>query len=238
MNGSHLPAGQTGTAEIIEIFSSIQGEGPYVGERQIFIRFANCNLDCGFCDVPKDAKTYKYNVDRIISKVKTLNKKIKHNTVVLTGGEPLLYAGFLKKLLPQLKKLKFKIYLETNATLPDELKKVIRHIDVVAADIKLPSVTNERPCWRAHQKFLRQGCKNNIFIKVVVSDRLKKIDFQKAIFLTKTIDKKIPFIVQPVTNGSSTGMGADKLQELQKYALRHLKNVLVIPQIHKILGVR
>ena len=33
-----------------EIFSSIQGEGPYVGERHLFVRFCGCHRSCIFCD--------------------------------------------------------------------------------------------------------------------------------------------------------------------------------------------
>ena len=38
---------------ITEIFCSIQGEGLYLGQKQIFVRFAHCNLDCDYCDEPK-----------------------------------------------------------------------------------------------------------------------------------------------------------------------------------------
>ena len=35
---------------IIEIFSTIQGEGKYVGCRQVFLRLEGCNLHCSYCD--------------------------------------------------------------------------------------------------------------------------------------------------------------------------------------------
>ena len=36
--------------KIREIFKSIQGEGPHVGEQQVFVRFCGCNLKCRYCD--------------------------------------------------------------------------------------------------------------------------------------------------------------------------------------------
>ena len=36
--------------KINEIFSSIQGEGLYIGSKQLFIRFCGCNLKCNYCD--------------------------------------------------------------------------------------------------------------------------------------------------------------------------------------------
>jgi len=225
-------------ADILEIFSSIQGEGLYIGERQIFIRFNNCNLNCNFCDVPKNIKSAKFDADGVISKIEKINKNTKHKAISLTGGEPLLQFEFLKELLAKLKKLKFKIYLETNATLPENLKSILKYIDVISADIKLPSVTKGRPCWREHLDFMKIASNKNIFVKTVVSKKLKIDDFKKAVFLLRKIDAKIPLVIQPAMNGRTVLISAERLHRLQCYALKFLKNVLVIPQTHKILGLR
>ncbi|UCH12001.1 MAG: 7-carboxy-7-deazaguanine synthase QueE [Candidatus Omnitrophota bacterium] len=224
--------------DMLEIFSSIQGEGPYVGQRQIFIRFNNCNLNCNFCDVPKNIKSAKFDVDGVVSKIKKINKKTKHKAVSLTGGEPLLQTRFLKELLPKLGKFKFKIYLETNATLPENLKSILKYIDVISADIKLPSVTKERPCWREHLDFIKIASNKNIFVKTIVSKKLKIGDFKKAVSLLRKIDAKVPLVIQPAMNRKKVLISTNRLHRLQRYALKFLKNVLVIPPTQKIIGVR
>lgn len=68
---------------IAEIFDSIQGEGTYMGLPATFIRFAECNLSCSFCDTDFTKKE-ELTVEEILARVH-------QNVIVITGGEPLLY---------------------------------------------------------------------------------------------------------------------------------------------------
>jgi organic radical activating enzyme len=152
------------TAPILEIFSSMQGEGLLLGERQIFLRLCGCNLDCAYCDTPAarsespacrierspgsqdfEDRANPLSVADITEAVRGLVKPQPglHHSVALTGGEPLLHTDALLELLPALGDLGLKAYLETNGTLADDLVRVLPHLDVVCADIKLPSSTKQ-----------------------------------------------------------------------------------------------
>lgn len=95
---------------VTEIFESIQGEGYWAGTPVTFIRLANCNLNCWFCDTDFSCK-YVIGKEEILSKIKTLH-------VVITGGEPLLQIKENDPLLLELKKKGKYVHLETNGTFP------------------------------------------------------------------------------------------------------------------------
>lgn len=229
-------------AEITEVFSSVQGEGIFVGARQIFIRFKQCNMECNFCDTPNDGTVKEYSPAALINEIKILDEtKGPHHSVSLTGGEPLVYVEFLKVFLPLLKKANFKSYLETNGTLPNELEKIIEFTDIIAMDFKLPSSTGNRAYWKEHLEFLKVAVRKKVFIKAVVTPDTKKNDIEEAVSLIKLVNKNIPFIMQPATPISKFDkkVGENRLIEFLDIALRNnVENSRVIPQMHKALGIK
>lgn len=229
-------------APITEIFSSIQGEGLFVGERQIFVRFADCNLKCDYCDTKNSGKGVEWSSDRVIKQIKKYQIKDIHS-VSLTGGEPLLYADFLQTLIPQIKKLGLKTYLETNGTLPQELKKIISLTDYVAMDIKLPSSGNPA-CWDEHRAFL--GVLNSsrvrpgdFFVKIVLTSKTKAAEIKKAAGIIAGFSRHIPLVLQPATPIRDINRASPKnIFAFQNQALDCLTTVKVIPQTHKLMGIK
>ncbi len=228
-------------ADLIEVFSSYQGEGLFLGAKQIFIRFADCNLNCTFCDTPKDAVKKDLSVDEVLEEVMRIEAASGiHHSFSITGGEPLLHADFLEQLLPRLKNERSKIYLETNGTLPEELRRIIAYVDIIAMDIKLPSSTNMRPLWKKHIEFLEIAGKKRVFIKVVVTGDTVKEDILKARDIVESFDKGMLFILQPASpteNGDFTAK-REKIFNYYELSGERLKNVRIVPQVHKFLGIK
>ena len=230
------------TARITEIFSSIQGEGILVGARQIFVRFKECNMECGFCDTPNDSAGKDYLPAQLVREIKRLdNSRGPHHSVSLTGGEPLIYTEFLKVLLPALREAGFRVYLETNGTLPGQLREVVDLVDVVAMDFKLPSSTDERGYWDEHREFLKTASRKKVFVKAVVTPRTSKEDIASAIALIESVDPGIPFVIQPATpvKKSDKKMPESRVKEFFEMTLKSgVKDTRIMPQMHKMLGVR
>ncbi|HPS19849.1 MAG TPA: 7-carboxy-7-deazaguanine synthase QueE [Candidatus Omnitrophota bacterium] len=227
-------------AKISEMFMSFQGEGPYAGSRQLFIRFYGCNKSCVYCDTPQ--KSYKtFTKDGLMGKI--LDFEGNYNELVLTGGEPLLYADFLSMFLSLYKRhRKNRIYLETNGTLVTGLKKVIEYVDIVAMDIKLPSSTQEPgDVWESHAEFAKISSGKELFIKMVITGNTKTDDIVRAAEVIKGVKSKISVVLQPVTPPNDSIKEPDK--EMLLYFTKYLEqktgqDIIVLGQLHKKLGIR
>ena len=232
-----------------EIFTSIQGEGLYCGQRQTFARLAGCNLSCDYCDTassreprpsvgrvehqPGSGRFEEFAnpiaVDDVVSLCGTLGASV----VSLTGGEPLAQPDFLAALAPALKLSGFTVYLETNGTLHEELARVISFIDVVAMDIKLPGASGQLDLWEAHWAFLRVARETEVFVKVVVDNETSDKEIRRCSELIAGVSARTPLVIQPVSGERSPSGHA--LMRMQSLALETLRDVRVIPQCHKAL---
>ncbi len=222
-------------AKIAEVFQSIQGEGTYLGEKQIFIRFYGCNLNhCRFCDT-RLYSFKEYESYELFSHLKSHSNDF--HSISLTGGEPLAQKDFLKEFLPLVKQEGLTTYLETNATLPEALKDIIDYTDIIALDFKFPSSTGLREFWQEHEAFLRIASQKEAFVKAVICYTTELADLRKAVELLSNFNRNVPFILQP-NSFEFNKLLMDKIQEFKRYSLRFLSDVRIIPQMHKVVGVK
>ena len=121
-----------------EIFTSLQGEGPSAGRPSTFVRLSNCNLACAWCDT---AYTWRFTgpdaferkTEQVVLSEQDTAARIlafDGNRLVVTGGEPLLQAPALAKLLALLPAMRVEI--ETNGTIapPPALDALVRQYNV------------------------------------------------------------------------------------------------------------
>ncbi|PIP19545.1 MAG: hypothetical protein COT38_06045 [Candidatus Omnitrophica bacterium CG08_land_8_20_14_0_20_41_16] len=220
--------------KIAEVFDSVQGEGLYLGEKQIFVRFFGCNLSCRFCDT-KLYSFSEYGPQELYERLKMYRKN--YHSVCFTGGEPLVQKDFLKEISKLTHKDNLKNYLETNGTLPDALKDVIDYIDIVAMDFKFPSSTDLNSFWDAHRLFLEVASAKEVFIKAVICESTEEGDLIDALRLIREVAKNTILILQPDSGASSESL-INKLDGFKDICRREKITTCVIPQVHKIMGLK
>lgn len=93
---------------VVEIFTSVQGEGIFIGCTATFIRLSGCNLACSWCDTDH-SKSEPLWIKQIVARCDV-------GMVVITGGEPGMYD--LQPLLQALKEAGKFVTIETNGTYP------------------------------------------------------------------------------------------------------------------------
>jgi organic radical activating enzyme len=244
------------SAELAEVFSSVQGEGMLIGLRQVFVRFRGCNLTCDYCDTPTACTAEPCLVeqtpgrrdfvptpnpvapDRLVSLIDRWNRGWPgvHHSISITGGEPLLSHTALAAWLPELKTL-LPVYLETNGIMHTVLGLLIDHIDIIGMDIKIPSTSGCTDLWDDHRRFLEIAALKDVFVKVVVGEETQEWEISHASDLIAAVNPRIPLILQPVTEpGGAVDMNPVRALEFQEIACRRLHEVRIIPQTHKFMA--
>ncbi|MBQ8211467.1 MAG: 7-carboxy-7-deazaguanine synthase QueE [Treponema sp.] len=219
--------------KINEIFSSIQGEGPVVGYKQLFIRFCGCNLNCNYCDT-EFLEGKEYSPQELFDKITAEYDLKTFHSISLTGGEPLLSVDFLKEFLPLIKG-QTKIYLETNATLCENLLKIKNNIDIISADIKLETATGLNT-FDKHEKFLRNCTEIETFAKIVFDENITKEEVSRCCEIGKNTG--IELVLQPKMIDNKMSITSEFCNYILDEFTKLYPKCRLIPQVHKFLDVR
>ena len=116
------PAFDEPDLRISEVFGpTLQGEGPSCGQRALFIRLADCNLACDWCDTPyswrwsdhdRAEEPHLSGVNPLLARIRAEQPAL----VVITGGEPLLQQFAVEPLVGTLTEEQIPVEIETNGT--------------------------------------------------------------------------------------------------------------------------
>lgn len=104
---------------VSETFLSLQGEGKLSGVPSFFIRLSGCNLRCTWCDTPYASWSAQGAPVTIESLVRSARESGAGH-VVLTGGEPMIFAG-LRDLAAAIRSAGLHITIETAGTVFKEI---------------------------------------------------------------------------------------------------------------------
>jgi len=263
-------AGASGatSANVVEVFSSIQGEGPWVGQTTLFVRLGGCDLRCAWCDSPgtwrpaargrlelaRGSGAFRMvenplPIEALVEACEALDLPA-HRFVSITGGEPLLQPEAVRQLARALAGRGPRIYLETHGLAEAALAQVIDAVDVVSMDWKLVSeVRRERdrkgapvaPFHEEHERFLRVARgRAEVYVKIVVTPASTDEELAEAARRIAAVDPEIPLVLQPVTPFGRVGVRptATRMLALQASLARVLRDVRVIPQTHPIWSAR
>lgn len=102
-----------GSLDLVTVFPTVQGEGPFAGKPAIFVRLFGCNLQCPLCDTDYTSCKIPTDPSELLLIIRSYD--FSTNLIVITGGEP-----FRQNLTPAVNLLLtegYQVQIETNGTL-------------------------------------------------------------------------------------------------------------------------
>ena len=200
---------------VIEVFHSLQGEGPLTGTRTTFVRASRCNLRCSWCDTK-----YSFGPGHERSVASIVREVARHRTrhVCLTGGEPLLQKESVT-LVKELSRKGITTVIETGGSL--DVRPFIEVPGVsLSVDVKCPSSRMQGKNRWENLPLLR----TTDVLKFVIADRR---DYLYARRVLHDYSGPATVVFQPVW-GTDAGRLAD-------WVLKDRLDVRVMLQEHKLL---
>jgi 7-carboxy-7-deazaguanine synthase len=242
---------------VSEIFVSFQGEGPHAGRRHLFVRFGGCPLRCRYCDTPEslvpvaecrilgpDGARRRANplapadLAEIVSALAASAPPLA--AIAVTGGEPLLQADFLEGWLGGRREAT-PVLLETAGILPARLRRVLPWVAIVSLDFKCPSNTGERARWDEHEACLEAAvtASREVYVKLPVDEATHADEVERGARLLARLAPDAPLFLTPLTEPASSRLTISPaaLERLHALASRLHRDVRVLPQLHKVLGI-
>lgn len=230
---------------VAEIFGpTIQGEGPHVGMKTLFVRVAGCDFKCAWCD-----SKFAWKIDGSIKRygtkeladilVKECNNS-KCSNVVLTGGNPCLYD--FKEVIDILHDNNITVDIETQGSkMPDWLLDV----DLLVISPKAPS-SKQPDVYKTVNEYMKllTSIKQKVAIKIPV---FNEEDFEFAMKYYALVDyyreKGVDIdLYLSVGNTNTTEAGDISKRVLSDYeklinmvANSYMKRVFVLPQVHTLV---
>lgn len=200
---------------VIEIFSSIEGEGTRQGYLCTFVRLYGCNLRCSYCDTPYSYEGGEYTVIDVKEVAETV-RAIGNKYVTITGGEPLLQEPQVIELIKLLGE-DYEFNIETNGSvIPTYRAENVFY----TVDYKCPTSNEETKM--KEEAFLNLH-KNDVVKFVVGSIK----DLQRTYEFIKTHDIQAHIYLSP----SYQEITAREIVEFMKD--NNMQDVRVQLQIHK-----
>ena len=229
---------------INEIFFSIQGEGPGIGELAVFVRFSGCNMSCDFCDTDHKEST-EMAFDRMVDEIKNVlsrNPLCEHAGIrcIFTGGEPLLQLDL--KLVKAVIDIGLLPCVETNGAVEEHENPEVLYALTLCHEVVVS------PKGDCNVEVLRRATCLKILspVETRTSTQLSRY----VVFLGELRGNSIALngnknlILQPIT--PKEGLQSEKFfsncEQTMNLAVswkgRYKENWRVIPQTHKIMRLR